>query len=137
MTSCNVDLIEAVKCVDIIPLTLLASLSRLRALVQNKNGDEIWPDLRRFINQFMKVAGIKTWKEIMIGVQELVRLLFNNNLSTSDWIIIPTSDLSIEKKCSYPCCGMAFPSLRDLGTAYSIYVIDCSTTTVRVISCTY
>ena len=35
--------------------------------------------LRRFINQFMKVGGIKTWKELTTGVQQLVRLLFNNN----------------------------------------------------------
>ena len=43
------------------------------------NGDDIWPNLRRFINQFMKVGGIKTWKEFTIGVQQLVRLLFSNN----------------------------------------------------------
>ena len=42
-------------------------------------GDDIWPNLRRFINQFMKVGGIKTWKELTIGVQQLVGLLFNNN----------------------------------------------------------
>ena len=30
-------------------------------------------------NQFMKVGGIKTWKELTICVQQLVRLLFNNN----------------------------------------------------------
>ena len=28
---------------------------------------------------FMKVGGIKTWKELAIGVQQLVKLLFNNN----------------------------------------------------------
>ena len=28
----------------------------------------------------MKVGGIKTWKELTIGAQLLVRLLFNNNL---------------------------------------------------------
>ena len=27
----------------------------------------------------MKVGGIKTWKELTIGVQQMVRLLFNNN----------------------------------------------------------
>ena len=41
------------------------------------NGDKIWPNLQRFINQFMKVGGIKPWKELMIGVQQLVWLLFN------------------------------------------------------------
>ena len=55
MTSLHVDLNEAAKC------------------------DDIWPNLRSFINQFMKVRGIKTWKELMIVVQLLVRLLFNNN----------------------------------------------------------
>ena len=35
ITSLHVDLKEAAKCVNIIPLTLLASLSRLRTLVQN------------------------------------------------------------------------------------------------------
>ena len=79
MTSLHVDLNGAAKYVDIIPFTLLASLSRLRTLVQNKNGDGIWPNLRRFINQVMKVRGIKIWKEITTGVQQLVMLLFNNN----------------------------------------------------------
>ena len=74
-----ISLNEAAKCVDIIPLTLLASLSRLRTLVQNTNGDAIWPNLRRFIYQFTRVGAIKTWKELTIGVQQLVRLLFNNN----------------------------------------------------------
>ena len=44
-----------------------------------KIGDDIWPDLRTFINQFMKAGGIKTWKELTTGVQQLVMLLFNNN----------------------------------------------------------
>ena len=63
----------------IIPFTLLSSLSHLRTLEKIRNGDDIWPNLRRFINQFMKVGGIKTRKELMIGVQQLVRLLFNND----------------------------------------------------------
>ena len=37
MTSLHFDLNEAAKCVDIIPLTLLPSLLRLRTLVQNTN----------------------------------------------------------------------------------------------------
>ena len=37
MTSLHVDLKEAARCVDIIPPTLLVSLSHLRTLVQNKN----------------------------------------------------------------------------------------------------
>ena len=36
---------------------------------------------RGFINQFMKVGGIKIWKEHTIGVQQLIRLLFNNNVA--------------------------------------------------------
>ena len=45
-----------------------------------QNGDDIWPIyLRRFINQVMKVGGIKTWKELTISVQQLIRLLFDNN----------------------------------------------------------
>ena len=61
------------------PFTFLASLSRFRTLVQIQNDNDIWPNLRRFINQLMKVGGIKTWKELTIGVQQLVRLLFNND----------------------------------------------------------
>ena len=57
MTSHHVDLKDAAKCVDIIPLTLLASLSRLRTLVENTNGDDIWHNLQRFTSQFMKVGG--------------------------------------------------------------------------------
>ena len=79
MTSLDVDMNEAAKCADIIPLTLLASVSRLRTLVQNTKWQRYLANLRRFINQFMKVGGIKTLKELAIGVQQLVRLLFNNN----------------------------------------------------------
>ena len=28
----------------------------------------------------MKVQGMKTWKELTTGVQQMVRMLFNNNL---------------------------------------------------------
>ena len=73
MTSLHVDLDEAAKCADIIPLTLLYKIH---------SGDDIWPNLRRFINQFMKVGGIKTWKELTIGVQQLKKLLFKSSLST-------------------------------------------------------
>ena len=79
MTSLHVDLNEVAKCVDIIPLTLLASLSRLGTSYKLQNGDDIWPNLRRFINQFMKVGGIKTWKILTNGIQQLVRVLFSNN----------------------------------------------------------
>ena len=33
-----------------------------------------------FINQFMKIGGIRTWKELTTGVQLLIKLLFNNNV---------------------------------------------------------
>ena len=79
MMSLHVDLNKAAKRVDIIPLTLLTSLLRLRTLVQKTICDDIWPNFRRFIQQFMKAGGIKTWKELTIGAQLLVRLLFNND----------------------------------------------------------
>ena len=69
MKTLHVDLNEAAKCVDIIPLTLVASLSRFAHSYKIQNGDDLWPNLRRFINQFMKVGGFKTWKELKIGVQ--------------------------------------------------------------------
>ena len=59
--------------------SLLIAPSHTRTTYKIQNGDDIWPNLRRFINQFMKVGGSKTWKELTIGVQQLVRLLFNNN----------------------------------------------------------
>ena len=89
-----------------IPPTLLASFSSLRTLVQNlrksqnypptsdtkvqkhfwtnliiliQNGDDIWPKLRRSIIKFIKVRATKTWKELTTGVQQLLRLLFDNN----------------------------------------------------------
>ena len=83
ITSLHVDLSEAAKCVDIIPLILLASSSRPRILVctyKMQSGDDIWHNLRKYINQFMKAGGIKTWKELTTGLQQLVRLLFNNNV---------------------------------------------------------
>ena len=79
-SSLHVDLNEAAKCVDIIPFTLLAFLSHLRTLIQNS--DDIWPNLRRFTNQFVKVGGTKTWKELTIGVQQLVGFLLTIILLT-------------------------------------------------------
>ena len=49
-----------------------------------QNGDDIRPNLPRLINKFMKVGGIKTWKELTIGVHQLVRLLLTKILSTPD-----------------------------------------------------
>ena len=69
MTSLHVDPNEAAKCVDIIPLTLLASYPAFTHLYKQQNGDDVWPNLRRFINQFMKLGDIKTWKELTIGVR--------------------------------------------------------------------
>ena len=43
-----------------------------------KNGDDIWPNLRRLIVEFMKVRSMKTWKELTTGVEQLVSFLFNN-----------------------------------------------------------
>ena len=45
-----------------------------------QNGDDIWPNLRRLIVQFMKVRGMRTWKKLTTGVQQPARLLFNNNV---------------------------------------------------------
>ena len=77
ITSLHVDLNEAAKCVNIIPLTLLASLSRLRTLVQKYKMATIFGltyEDSLTNHQSMKVGGIKTWKELTIGVQQLVRL---------------------------------------------------------------
>ena len=41
-------------------------------------------NIRRFINQLMKVGGIKAWKELTICVQQLVRLFLTIILSTPD-----------------------------------------------------
>ena len=57
-----------------------------------QNGDDLWPNLRKLINQFIKVGGIKTWKEVTIDVQQLVRLLFNFSLT----ITSSTPDLSFK-----------------------------------------
>ena len=79
MTSLRVDKNEVAKCVDIIPPILLASLSPLAHSYKMQNGDDIWLNLQRLIVQLMKVGGMKTWKELTTGVQQLVWLLFNNN----------------------------------------------------------
>ena len=80
MTLLHVDLNEAAKCVDI--LYHSHCLPPYRAFAHQykiQNGDEIWPNVRRFIYQFMKVRGIKTWKELTTDVKQLARLLFDNN----------------------------------------------------------
>ena len=87
-----------VTCVDIVLLTLLASLSHFRTLVQIQNGDDIWPNLRRFINQFIKVGGIETWEELMAGVQHLEKLLFNNNFINPGLVPEPLRKFMIHVK---------------------------------------
>ena len=79
MTSLHVDLNEAAKRVDVIPLTLLAPYRAFAHSYKIQKGDDIWPNLRRCIRQLMKNGGTKTWKELTIGVRQLVRLLFNKN----------------------------------------------------------
>ena len=79
MTSLHVHLNEAAKCVAIISPTLLAPLWHLRKIVQKQNGDDVWPNLRRLMVDLTKVRGMTTWKELMTGVKQLVRLLFKNN----------------------------------------------------------
>ena len=70
MTSLQIGLNEAAKYVDIIPipLTLLASLLRLRTLVQNGKRRPYVALLRRLIVEFFKFRGMKTWKELTTGV---------------------------------------------------------------------
>ena len=86
--SIHVNQNKAARCVDVTPLTLLASLPRLRNSYKILNAEDIWPDLRRIISQFMKVGGIKTCKELTIGVQQLVTLLFNNNFIKPGLVLI-------------------------------------------------
>ena len=64
MISLHIDLNEAAKWVDIIPPpALLDSLSRLRThSYEIQNGDDIWPNLRRSIIEFIKVQGLKLGK---------------------------------------------------------------------------
>ena len=70
MMSLHFDLNEAAKCVDILyhshrwpPYRAFADEYKIQ------KSDYIWPNLRRFINKFMKVGGIKSWIELTIGVQ--------------------------------------------------------------------
>ena len=35
----------------------------------------------------MKVGGINTWKELTIGVQQLARLLFDNNFIIPEFVL--------------------------------------------------
>ena len=69
LTSLHVDLNEAAKC----PYRAFGHAYNIQ------NGDDIWLNLRRLIVKFMKVQGLKTWKEVTTGDQQLVRLLFNND----------------------------------------------------------
>ena len=64
MTSPDIDLNEAAKCVDILNHTYKIQ----------SGDDDNWSNVRRFINQLKKVGGIKTWNELTIGAQQLVRL---------------------------------------------------------------
>ena len=45
----------------------------------------------------MKVGGIKTWKELATGVQQLVRLFFNNNFINPGLHRITSASLVVEK----------------------------------------
>ena len=54
MTSLHLDLNEAAKCVDIMPGFNVAHSYKIQ------NGDDIWPNLRRLIVEFMNVQGLNT-----------------------------------------------------------------------------
>ena len=47
-----------------------------------QSSDDIWPNLRRFINQFMKVGGIKTWKELTTGVSVRPKIVLCTTVTT-------------------------------------------------------
>ena len=84
MTSLHVDLNKAAKCVDIKPLTLLAYLVEAartpsHTCTKCKMATIFGITYKDSSTKFMKVGGIKTWKELATGVQQLIRLLFNNN----------------------------------------------------------
>ena len=69
MKSIHFDLNEAAKCVDM-PLTSLASLSRTRTKYKMAT---------TFGLIVTTVGDVTTWKELPIGVRQLVKLLFENN----------------------------------------------------------
>ena len=62
-----------------------------RAFAQSykiQNGDDIWPNLRKLIVEFMKLQGLKTWKELTTGVQQLVWLLFKNKALINPGLVL-------------------------------------------------
>ena len=81
-TSFHIDPNEAAKRVDVICYTThIASLliAPSHSHTNYKMATIFGLPYESFIDQFMKVGGIKTWKELVIGVQQLIRLLANNN----------------------------------------------------------
>ena len=47
----------------------------------------------------MKVGGMKTWKKLMTGVQQLVRLLFNNNFINPGLVLYVKFAVLENSKC--------------------------------------
>ena len=68
MTSLHFGLNKAAKSVDIIPLTLLASFAPSSTRTKYKVAAIFGLTYKDSFNQFMKVGGTKTWKELTIRV---------------------------------------------------------------------
>ena len=72
---------EAAKCFNM-PHTLLSSLSR--TLTKYKMATTFGLTYEKILHVLMAVRGVTTWKELMIGIRQLVRLLFDNDFITPE-----------------------------------------------------
>ena len=108
MTSLHVYLNEAAECVDVLAPTLLIPYRTFAHLYKIQNGDDIWPNLRRLIVEFMKVRGMKAWKELTTGVQQLVRLLFGNNFINPGLFLYCFMQIWIRKRNILPNWAISF-----------------------------
>ena len=63
--------------------THIPSFVIIRSLTVQPGGD-IWPNLRKLFYVLIAVGNVATWKERKTGVQQLIMLLFDENLYIQD-----------------------------------------------------
>ena len=80
MTSLHVDLNEAIKCIDMtLILTDSFLMAHLRTCTKYKMATKFGITYENWSWRKMKVGDVTSWKKLTIGVQQVVRLLFDNH----------------------------------------------------------
>ena len=81
----------------------------------------------------MKARGIKTWKEVITGVQQLVRLLFNNSFMSPGLVLKDTFDVMKTNPKGKKCQVWRYQNFDDINDYRGKFFIVCSGVEKRLV----